>query len=51
MNMTQAQETELFELLHAIVKLHQERKVVLTIHIENLEDLLNEIESGSQVDK
>ena len=44
MKMTQDQQQELFNLLHAIVNLHREREVVLKVHIENLEDLLAEIE-------
>lgn len=42
--MTESQSRELFNLLHAIVNLHKEHGCVLQVHIENLEDLLNEIE-------
>lgn len=42
--MTKEQQTELFQLLHAIVDLHEERQCVLQVHIENLADLLAEIE-------
>lgn len=42
--MTIDQENELLQLLREIVKLYEERGCVLTIHIENLTDLLLEID-------
>ena len=42
--MTTDQENELLQLISEIVELHEERGCVLTIHIENLADLLSEID-------
>ena len=44
--MTTDQENELLQLIREIVELHEERGCVLTIHIENLKDLLSEIDGA-----
>ena len=42
--MTTDQENELLQLIREIVELHEERGCVLTIHSENLKDLLSGID-------
>lgn len=37
---------ELMKLCESIVRLHKERGIVLTIHIENMDDLLQEMAAG-----